>query len=59
MEPLNISGPLLAGPSDYRLMVVDNQKDLRLVKETADAMLTAPSYSLGKKELCYPRLPLR
>ena len=58
MEPYVEVEAHLAGPSDYRLMVVDNQKDLHLVEETSDTMLTAPGYSPDGKQLCYLRLPL-
>lgn len=58
MEPYDTENLLLAGTHAYRLMVLTDQKDLRVVEETADHMLSGPAYSPDGKQLCYLRIPL-
>jgi Tol biopolymer transport system component len=48
----------LAGSHCYRLIVASNQKDLRVIENTTDAMLTAPAYSPDGSQMCYVRFPL-
>ena len=48
----------MVGPHLYRLLVVTDQKDLRLVEETTKELLTAPAWSADGKRLAYLRIPL-
>ncbi len=58
MEPYDTEKLLLAGTHAYRLMVLTDQKELRVVEETVDHMLSGPAYSADGKQLCYLRIPL-
>ncbi|MBN1510949.1 MAG: PD40 domain-containing protein, partial [Phycisphaerae bacterium] len=58
MEPYDTENLLLAGTHAYRLMVLTDQKQLRIVEETVDYMLSGPAYSADGKQLCYVRIPL-
>ncbi|MDP6380835.1 MAG: hypothetical protein QF662_05785, partial [Phycisphaerae bacterium] len=48
----------LAGTRIYRLMVLSDKKNLRIVEETSENMLTAPAYRPDGKQYCYLRIPL-
>lgn len=58
MEPYETFDLRLAGPRGYRLFVLSGQKELRLVEQTAEAMLTGPGWSPDGKRICYLRIPL-
>ena len=58
MEPYDDDDLHLVGARAYRLMVVSKRKDVRLIEQTTDAMLTAPAYSPDGSRLCYLRLAL-
>ena len=56
MEPYEGEGnPGLAGPHCYRLMVVGNRQELRVLEEITNVMLTAPALSPDGSQLCYVR----
>jgi hypothetical protein len=44
--------------STYRVLSLEDGRTLRVIEETADALLTAPGWSPDGKELCYLRIPL-
>ena len=60
MEPYDAKGEILpqAGLITFRLMVVSGARQLRIIEETRDAMLTAPAYSPDGQRLAYLRIPL-
>jgi hypothetical protein len=58
VEPFELKGLHLAGPHCFRLFVASGGKDLRLIEQTTDAMLTAPAFSPDGKQICYLRIPL-
>jgi hypothetical protein len=65
MEPYTLAlsrdddkGLARAGPHDYRVMILVGGKDLQLVEESPDYILTAPGYSPDGKHLCYLKIPL-
>lgn len=58
MEPYDVKGICVAGPRAYRLMTVKDGKDLKVIEQTTDYMLTAPAYSPDGKRLAYLRIPL-
>ena len=60
MEPYDAKGEALprAGLVTFRLMVVSGARQLRVIEETRDAMLTAPAYSPDGQRLAYLRVPL-
>lgn len=57
-EPYGIENLALAGPTCYRLMVLAKDGDLRVLDQSVDWMLTAPSFSPDGKSLCYLRVRL-
>jgi len=61
VEPAPFSGKkmLAKGKVVYRLMVLSGGKELRVVEQTSDEMLTAPAYSPDGKHICYLRIKLR
>jgi hypothetical protein len=58
MEPYEQADVGLPGPTAYRLMVLSDAKDLRVLEETVDCLLTAPAFSPDGKRICYLRVPL-
>jgi hypothetical protein len=58
MEPFELKGLHLAGPHCFRLFVLSGGKDLRVIEQTTEAILTAPAYSPDGKQICYLRIPL-
>jgi hypothetical protein len=58
IEPYAGEEALVPGPYCYRLMVAGDQKNLRVIEQTTDAMLTTPAYSPDGSQLCYVRFPL-
>lgn len=58
MEPYDGEDFLTAGSHAYRLMLLTEEKQLRVIEETADFMLSGPGYSPDGKRLCYVRIPL-
>jgi hypothetical protein len=58
MEPYDGNDFLTAGSHAYRLMLLSEDKPLRVIEETADFMLSGPGFSRDGKRLCYVRVPL-
>lgn len=59
LEPLHTdAGGFVAGPQAFRVMVISQQKQLRVLEERTDALLTAPGYSPDGQKVCYLRIPL-
>jgi len=59
MEPYEAEHNLAAaGPRLYRLMVLSEGKELQVIEETTDFMLSGPGFSPDGKRLAYLRIPL-
>jgi len=58
MEPYDPDDMELVDTHVYRLMVLTKAKDLKVIEETTQYMLSAPAYSPDGKQLCYLRVPL-
>jgi hypothetical protein len=58
VEPYDEHDYLTAGSHAYRLMILSENKPLRVIEETANFMLSGPGYSPDGKRLCYVRIPL-
>lgn len=58
MEPYKVDDFAKEGGAIFRLMVLTDGKDLRLVEQTNACMLSGPAFSPDGKQLCYVRLPL-
>lgn len=59
MEPYGEGeDPLLAGPHEYRLMVLSDGQHLRTLEATTTCLLAAPTYSPDGRSVCYLRVPL-
>lgn len=59
VEPLVTNAASLpAGAQTFRLMVISNQKQIRVLEERKDMLLTAPGYSPDGKQVVYLRIPL-
>ncbi len=59
MEPYgNNKGLSIEGTHSYRLMVLKDFDQLRIVEETTSHMLSAPAFSPDGKRICYLRIPL-
>lgn len=51
-------GGFVAGEQTFRLMVLDEQRKIRVLETSTDAMLSAPGWSPDGKRLAYLRVPL-
>jgi len=58
VEPYDEHDYLTAGSHVYRLMIFSEEKQLRVIEESVDFMLSGPGYSPDGKRLCYVRIPL-
>lgn len=57
--PFGDKGIPVRGEQVYRLMVLSGGKELRVIEQTSDEMLTAPAYRPDGKQVCYLRIKLR
>jgi hypothetical protein len=51
-------GGFTAGAQTFRLMVLDEQRQIRVLETSTEAMLSAPGWSPDGKRLAYLRVPL-
>jgi len=58
MEPYELDNLQRAGDHAFRLMVLTDQQDLKVIEETDKFLLSAPAFSPDGKSLCYLRVPL-
>ena len=59
VEPIRTgSGDFAVGAQAFRLMLVDEQRKVRVLETSTDAMLSAPGWSPDGQRLAYLRVPL-
>jgi hypothetical protein len=60
IEPLgDLDEQPLPGEHAFRLMVLGDDRKVRVLEQSVDELLTAPGFSPDGKRLCYLRVPLR
>ncbi len=58
MDPYDADDGLIAGQNTFRLMVLKDQKDIQVIEQAKDHMLSAPCYSPDGKYMAYLKVPL-
>ncbi len=58
MEPYDTEDVAISGTHAFRLMVLKDSRDLRVIEQSTTHMLTAPAFSPDGKHICYLRIPL-
>jgi len=58
VQPYDADHLATAGQATYRLMILTDAKDLRILETATDYMISAPAFSPDGKTLAYLRLPL-
>jgi len=58
MTPYDAEDTQMKGSHIYSLTVLQNRKDVRVIEETSQYLLTAPGFSPDGKNICYLRIPL-
>lgn len=58
VDPYRTEDGFVIGPQAFRLMLLDDSKQIRVLEESTDTMLSAPAFSPDGKHLAYLRVPL-